>query len=98
VIGAATPIVLVLPQVINVRSVTVGACAAVVDPPAVPVATASAVNAVSADKTGIKAFLILPPSFLPAGNVILTPSSALRPREPLVAPIDPFLLVLAHDV
>ena len=63
VIGAATPIVLVRPQVISVRSVTVGDWAVVVDPPAVPAATASAVSAVSADRIGSKAFLILPPCF-----------------------------------
>jgi hypothetical protein len=61
--GAATPIVLVRPQVTSARSVTVGDCAAVVDPPAVPVATASAVSAVSAERIGINAFFILPPSF-----------------------------------
>jgi hypothetical protein len=63
VTGAATPIVLVRPQVISVRSVTVGESADVVDPPAEPVATASAVSAASTDRIETKAFLILPPSF-----------------------------------
>jgi hypothetical protein len=71
VTGAAMPSERVRPHLISVWSVTVGDLAAAVDPPAVPVATASAASAVNADRIGIKTFLILPPCFF-SEVVILT--------------------------